>query len=390
MCAIKLRIMHNTPENNHPELPMDTLPFREYRSICDGNSVAYRPVGITDEDKYKAALEDSDTVLATLANGIVMPAFVPLDYTDGYDVPRTRALTGCDRVFLLAAPTSVIDGEIDLNSLKGGAVIVESEHSRSADDAGNLQHLFQANGMSLENGTFLDPRIEDRDYQSAFMALYGGEAYVTEGMTDPRITSLREAFTQTGLEIVPYEGLTLFDAEQLRAHPEVASQLWDLFKDRFEWLGDYHPVSMEDTQEVFESIIFSESTFVPMRFSEGKLVCAGIIMHQIEECPWIRQTTFDQIYGQDHGKGLTPMYFFGIAAYRDKKAIKNMEEVVHFHCKLAASAGINYRVLFESSNMSSLYIPSVTADYINSSGCVSLKSGIEKIAQQDYWYLKPL
>ncbi len=358
--------------------------FIQYRNACESENDAYRPVGILDIESFDAALLDGRTFTVRTVYG-VLPALVPIEYSDGYDIERVKRLTGTDDVLLLAIPPSLVDADIEIGEKT--AVLVEYASSRDVENRHTLSSHIRTKSGLVEVKEFIDPRIEEPDHRAAYMDLYAGKSK-NDISGDPDISGdIKAAFNKEDHELLPQDGLTLLNAEDLIANPNVAEELWILFKDRFEWLGDYHPVSMEDTREVFDKIIYSPNTFTPAKFVDGNLVCAGLIMHDISEVAWFTEETVEsmvKLAGEDHA----PMYFFGIAAKEDSGALHNMQEVVQFHCDLAANAGLQYLVLFESTNMSSMYIPRVTSDYVNSSKHVRFEEQLAEVRKLNYWFLR--
>lgn len=379
-------ILHTTG----PEFQSQPANFDDYREFCDQTSQSYRPVGILTPEKYELALQDPTTHVIDTTGGRI-PLIARIEYSDGYDIDRCKKLTRTQDVFLLSAPPSALTEKVNLGIPQGSAVIVESA---AIEDDANKETLL-GNISNKDNGQlaihdFVDPRIKEEDHANAYMGLYASQTRITEPtLTVPEAKgSLKSAFELKESELLPESGLTLFDSSDLKTNPQLSEALWGLFKDRFQWLGDYHPVSMEDTREVFDEIILSESTFIPAKFVDGELVCAGIVMHDISEVDWLKPATVRGLEERARDTDTIPMYFFGVAAKEgDPNAINNMQEVVHLHCDLATTAGIEYTLTFESSNMSSLYIPRVTEQYINSSSSVKLTEGITEIEELRYWFI---
>lgn len=371
-----------------PERIVEQCSFEDYRYMCDEGSDAFRPIGIIDPSKYAEALKDDTTVFIETNVGLT-PAIVGLEYSDGYDLDRCRQLTDTQKVYLLGIPVKAIEAE--LNIPINSAIIVESDSSSIDDDKRIVsEHVGIVDGDKPVCADFNDPRIKDNDHKPAFMALYAAKALNKRPNLDSesQIGNIKEAFRSTDAELLPRDGLTLFDKDDLLAHPDVVEEVWNLFKDRFQWLGDYHPVSMEDTREVFNQILFSETTFTPLKFIDGRLVCAGIIVNEMSDIDWLKDSTISAL-NSALDQGTESMYFFGIAAVQgDDDAMNNMEDVVHFHCDLSAITGKDFLVIFESSNMSSLYIPRITEQYINSSGSIQLDGSFEEIAKMQYWFAK--
>ncbi|MEI6480960.1 MAG: hypothetical protein WCO19_01510 [Candidatus Saccharibacteria bacterium] len=370
------------------ELEKRRSSFEDYRALCDLESSAFRPIGLTDPTLYELAMNDEATVLIDTENGSV-PAVFKLEFSEGFDIERCRTLACTPNVYLLGIPASLLMKPVIIP--ENSAVIVESDEKDYDEDRTHISRIFHdSKGDSVTCEDFLDPRINDSEHKAASMSIYSSLATNLRAESGGQGTNMtiKEAFNSTSGELIPKNGMTLFDRTDLLAHPEIAEELWQLFKNRFEWLGDFHPVSMEDTREVFDDIVLSETTFTPLKIVDGKIVCAGIIVNNMEDISWLKDSTISDI-NRSLDNNTKSMYFFGIAALEgDDKAIDNMQDVVHFHCKLSAITGNDFMVVFESTNMSSIYIPRITQQYINSSGVFRMDDSLTANESIRYWFAR--
>lgn len=364
-----------------------SVGFERYREICDTEEPGYRRTGLLDKDMYEKSLLDTRTILVETEVGNA-PLVVPIEYSEGYDIERCKRLTGKSDLYLLTLPPHLVQSYESFNFLgSDSAIIVES-----ADDFENLDWLKSPNPdqqmqSKLAINQFIDPRIEKEDYQPAWMGMYSARLDPVAEEASNNTGDLKKTFEHLGKPLIPANGTTIFDKKDFMHHPEVMESLWELFEDRFEWLGDYHPVSMEDKRGAFIQAVLNDETYTYLKFMNQELVCAGIFMHGTDDITWVKQDIFEAYECDEETPQLQKMYFFGISAKKDNDVTKNMEEVVHTHCELAQLAGIHYLLFFESSNMSSQYIPRVTESYVNSSNALRVAGHIQQTSRTNYGYI---
>jgi hypothetical protein len=378
---------HEMHPGTTPEIAQDVVSFEQYREVCEELSTSYRKTGVLTPEGYEAALASTETEFYSLPGTGTMPLIVGPEAMDGYDIERSKALTGKEKIHLLALPVEGITEDVALKGEYGdAAIIVETDRSKTSDAQSALPELLRQDGSRLAAYDFVDKRIEEEKHQTAWMSIYTAHVDLAEPDRPQLAGSLEDANVMMGGILRPENGLTLYTGNDLVDNPDIADELWLLFRDRFGWLGDYHPVSMEDTRELFDQLVMGPGSFVSTKFVDGKPVSAGIFMHDLQDCSeWLSQRCIQSLQSEA-GKGYTPIFFPGIAARAEN--IGSSQELIAYHSGLAAAAGIRYALSFESSNMSSTYIPRLVKEYVNDSGSLVIDGDVESKGTQDYWYLK--
>ncbi len=373
--------------------------YEAYRRVVDAFSPAFRKVGIVDKDGYGRAMRDPRTVKLCIGN-VEMPLFAPLEHTSGYDVERTERLTGQDDVYIMATPLSVLAAP-DTNVLGGGsdfrpetsAIVVETAHTETADIQEVLPDVLSEVG-DYEAGEFLDARIRNPEQRPAMMAMYETRFEAIDDAGEPlpaRDIDSFEAYKELEVEKHPATILTkLLHVDELRDNEELIDDLWDLCSDRFDWLGEAHPVSMEDTKNFFVQMVLNDDTHTIVRYNEeGKPRGLGFFMSSLEECTWLKpefqQDLTDTTKAADERMG----YFYGIAASSSEEAAHYGKDIMQMLALITNKRGGAYRLFFESTNMSSRYIPRMVSSYVGQGAGLRMAEPISKVAQIDYWYLKP-
>lgn len=378
------------------------VDFEGYRQVVDELNSAFRKTGIIDAGGYDRAMRDPRTVRLRASGdqgSIEMPFIVPLEYIAGYDTERTKRLTTEDSASMMALPLSALtapDAEIVLPESErvdfgSSAIIVETDHAETEDAMNILPQTLQSVGSFVPR-QFLDIRIKNPEQQPAAMTVYqtGFEAVDEAGQ---KISSQNMNFFEAYEEIVSTgqasHHTVLLDVHALRQNEALVEDLWELCKDRFEWLGDYHPVSMEDTKDFFMQIVLNEDTHSIIRYDkEGKPACLGFFISGLEECTWLKPSFCEAINTEAAERLEQVVYFYGIAG-KSETAAHYGQDVMQLLARIAQQMGGRYRLLFESTNMSSRYIPRMVGQYVGQGAGLEMTEPITKVAQMDYWYLSP-
>lgn len=378
------------------ETEPQTVSYEEYREHCDENSGSYRQVGILSEFEYNRAIKDPHTVLIDLADGIRAPLLVPLDYIEGYDVPRTRQLTGTNEVYLLALPPALLeDEEVDIadhfEHIGDGAVLVETAHENTQDAK---EYMLQNVLPHWQVEEFIDRQIED-DKEAAmglFSVCFEPKREIAEG--EKPLTMKEAIATELTLSVLHGETdpVQVVEATVFREFPQLEDMLWELCERRFQWLGEDHPVSMEDKHSLFKEKLYEDSTYTEVRFEktgEYDALRPGCFAFLSDGIKHVDQLSSDLKEAIDRHSGQSQeniLFFHGIVS--DASGLGYSEEIMKMASRLVNRMGRRTRVLYESTNRSWQYIPRLVEEYAEKSGVISQVEPTQKIAQQDYWFLR--
>ena len=139
-----------------------------------------------------------------------------------------------------------------------------------------------------------------------------------------------------------------FDEHELAA-------IWDLYVDRFQFLGEEHPISMEDSQPDFLSIFTDPDTTVSIKYVDGKPVCFTYFTEDFSGLYWLNVPYLEANYATAD-PSLIPVFFPGIVASKESKG-NNAREVIDLFAQGVASVGAGCRIYFENTNFSEQYVP---------------------------------
>ncbi|MEO3875037.1 hypothetical protein ABGB18_40140 [Nonomuraea sp. B12E4] len=181
----------------------------------------------------------------------------------------------------------------------------------------------------------------------------------------------------------------ILGAASLRADPRLAERLWELYGERFDWLGRHHPISMEESQATFNSALLHSDTQTLATFERGRPVCIGLFMTGLAACDWLSPEFRANLEEQAAADNENLIYFYGLAS-STKAGAAHAEEVMATFARTLWRTGKPCRLIFEATNLSSRYIPHLVGKWVHGSGYGGFAPGtsVEALAQVDFWYLK--
>lgn len=387
----KNRVEHES-ERERESLPI--ISYSEYREICDNMQPdIYRKTGIASGEEYEAARENPDTVFVEMG-GQKLPLFVTLENAGGYNLENSKRLAGRENMFALALPPELIDAEnVDIEAYlqelgDDAAVIVQTASGSTQEIKTNLSEKIDR--MGWKTGDFLDPRCP-KGRQAARISMYATrlDALDENGVLIPYKGRSLEALFVDDVSETAEEDTELITAEVLRNNEELFEQLWELHNDKFDWLGEYHPVSMQETKGFFREVVTNDRTtsYVRFDYEDGKRVpvCHGCFMEGLEEAEWLTDNFRDTIEDTENDQEKI-QYFYGIVS-KSTTSAHYAKDVMQLHSRLSKRNGGSTKMLFESTNKSSLYIPRMIQAYLGEEHSGTKATEVETISRLDYWYL---
>jgi hypothetical protein len=375
----------------HPVISYDA-----YRELCDESQPEiYRRTGIDSQENYEEALNSPATVYIEKDNQR-LPLLVSLENAGGYNIENSQRLTGKDKMFALVLPPALLnDSRIELSEYlqdlgDRAAVIVQSGADRTLDIKSRFSNDLASIGWGT--GEFLDPRCP-KGRQEARISMYETHlrALDNDGVLIPRSDErpLEDLFIED-VERTGEVDTELVTAEMIRENDGLFEQLWQLHNDRFDWLGEYHPVSMQETKDFFRYVVTNDHTISYVRFDyengERVPVCHGCFMNGLDEAEWLTddfRQEINQAAADDQEK---VQYFYGIVS-KSTTSAHYAKDVMQLHSRLSKKNGGGVKMLFESTNKSSLYIPRMVQSYLGQEHDGTKATEVQSLSQLDYWYL---
>jgi hypothetical protein len=373
------------------------VSYEEYRTLCDSlQPDVCRKTGIPSQEDYDIAQGDSRTVFMEI-DTCRIPFFTPLECVSGYNQENCERMIESKNIFVLSLPFELLEDEnIELRDYlvkldSDAAVIIETPPSRTRSVKEDISRQV-SEGIVRD---FIDPRCPI-EHQSAQISVYKAlmDALDENGELLPMDTRpLRELF----IEDVKATGNTeteLVDAARIKEDEGLFEQLWELHDDKFDWLGKYHPVSMQENKEFFRKLMNDDHTVSFVRFDtdendERVPVSLGCEI-DFAKVNWLNDRFKGDVEGGiDKEKGRIRFFYGIVSKSSPEKMLHYAKDVIGLDSRLAKRSGGRTTVIFESTNMSSLYIPRILTDYTNEEpNGVRLAQEVETLSQLDYWYFK--
>lgn len=397
---------------SHEMNDTEIVDFESYRQLCDLVD-DFRKIGIQEESSYEAIIQDERTVF-TEYGGLRMPLLAPLEYEKMYNADRCRTLSGKDKAMLLAIPLSnlrrmELDGDytIDEDTL---VVVEEFIPANTTDrlDQHDVSGLPLANVKSID---FKNPTLAASPHnETAWMAAYGFHAQPKEGpsrmyegspISDDIMQKWHELCAEKGRPELPEESSTesfLLSAQQLAQRPDIIAQLWDISQIGFgEILGDHHPVSMEFNKEFFDKQIVADNTITSIHCVNGEVVCFGFVglgmrKKQDEQSrindEWLNgdSSVLKTVAAEADASQSAFVHVHELIG-RGRRGMGYATKILNTFFEAASKTGYPYSVFFESTNLSSMYIPGLIARDLERSETMTMDSDIETLGKLSYWGL---
>jgi len=386
----------------------EVASFEEYRQLFDKDVDNFRHLGILSPEGYTEAVTNPITVMAQV-DGKTIPAIVPLSCEGGYDTTRTQYLMNRKQALFLAIPLKeVMDGALRPENIAGGhgleegfgIVVEEPANLQGASvDAYSRNDIARAirSSAPLEIGDFVDERlVRHAENRTAWMGLYDFSFEPTSetGQTLSMEQAWDEVRSRRNLPLEPAEDSNetyLYTTEELANNQKLVDDLWAISQIGFgKVLGEYHPVSMEETKEFFDQVLFTEGTYTAVRYADGAPVCFGSLTENLKDCTWLddESTAMTTILNEAAQAGEKPLYFSEIISNGEKGA-RYSPDVLNTFFEVTAVTGNAHKVIFESTNLSSRYVPLLVKRACEYSEYAQFRSGkhVRLRDKLDYWYL---
>ncbi len=377
------------PDSSETE-GLNGFSWEEYRRVCDEQALGVRKVGLLDKDLAMASIRDPRTTIVNIGKNII-PVLTPIKYAAGYDAQRCSEIARTsigedikDIYYFCLPPNSIQDGPTkekliaELSKLrKEKCAIFFDFVEADAVTQQELLDLLTQSGVQYHEVSLQDSRAEEA-YRNVSINYYkvvltSIESLDGQDTIEERPNDIYEAFSeacdQGEFEKFPNDGATLLKGQEIP--DELVDQLWDIYQNRFEWLGENHPISMEENKHEFVELLRNPQTVVCVYFVSSEPVCwtYGVLDPNAEV--WLREEFIKEHIEQDE----VPFFFPGIVAKADSIGGYS-EPTITFVAKIMAKTGKKFAVMFETTNLSEQYIPSIVEGYISNSGEMEVETPV--------------
>jgi len=380
--------------------PTEAMSYDDYRHLCDDMQPdIYRKTGLATSEDYEIAKRDERTIFFE-TDGERIPLFVPLASAGGYNIEVSQRMTETENVYAMVLPARFASSEeVDLSPYlslleSDAAIIVQSATDETDERKAEIAHKIAGGETAIHD--FVDPRLPE-EYQKAKVSIYSAELVAlddTGEMLPVSGKSFKELFEEDQAETGDMNTV-LMTAAEIRADEELFDKLWALHDEKFDWLGEYHPVSMQENKSFFKTIICDDDTLSLIRFDineDGERVpvchgCATTSLHQIE---WLTDRFSGATSERMNDQTFIQFFYEIVSKSSVEKAFGYAQDLMRLNSRLAKRRGGKGELLFESTNMSSTYIPSMVEKYVGQEpNGMQISRPVERISQVDYWFFRP-
>jgi len=387
---------------NHETYDIDIMNFDDYRELCDAVD-GFRKIGIQDEESYQTIIQDDRTVFLDTAQYKV-PLLAPIEYEKMYEKERCQAMTGKGNVMLLAVPLEQLENESEVLFELGDdtAVIVEEfvpVDGRSEVNEHDVSRLPFVNVKAID---FKNPELTRYPgHENAWMAAYRFNMEPRnnehkEYMGGALAAEVREAWSdicaESGRSPVPSDtstGTFILSTEELARRPDIVDQLWEISQFGFgKVLGNHHPVAMEFNKQFFDKQIIANNTTTGVYCVDGEVVCFGFLGLDMKNNEWLNENSHVMQNELSEAEvNRRPLVHFHELIGKGRKGMGYATHILNTLFEATSRTGYSYSVFFESTNLSSTYIPPLIERNLIRSGEMQMTSAINMIGKLSYWAL---
>jgi hypothetical protein len=378
------------------------VSFEGYRSYCDSNN-EFRKIGLQDEAAYQDALNDPTTQFINI-DGEQVPILARIKHEKMYHEARCYDMCGCSNIMLLCLPSAALEA-VKEGVVVGNdtAVIVEEFAQEDSFDVGPSHSMPELFGEDYDIIDFTNPQLVGTPHETAWMGAYdftfgsdvGKVRQYKGGNLINEVSDIWHAYALTELDQQPLpqveteniEGTFILTPEQLAERKDISEALWGISEVGFgEVLGAYHPVSMQFNRDFFDQQIIAPNTLTAVHYADGKPVCFGFISLDMEHNPWINEQSevIRERVSRAHTQQRPYIHFHELIS----SGIDGMgysTNILSTFLNIAKRMNYDFSVFFESTNLSSLYIPKIIEKEIESIDGITLKEDIAMRGKLGYW-----
>jgi hypothetical protein len=142
----------------------------------------------------------------------------------------------------------------------------------------------------------------------------------------------------------------IYSGSELMENPELLSHLWRITKHGFgSVLGAYHPVCMDVDEAFFLEHLTHPNNHIAVRYLDGKPACYGTMTQDLVLSDWMSHDILENVSPK------TKMLFSEVISGEERGAMLS-PDVTKTLADVCAMMGIEFTVLFESTNLSERYV----------------------------------
>lgn len=360
-------------ENNEQKSEYPVVDYNNYDIICNYKNDGSRRRGILSEELYGEIINDPGTIFINSGENRI-PVFIGIDQgiAMGYDSNRCKeyAKDISSEIRAMALPFHELNEDEKKQTISsllagGGGAVYFSDHNGDESSA-FAEALDKINAEHIEI-PLIDERAAKGDEQAG-LYLYMLSAEQNESRGERKKIGLAEAWEYYNQNIGPsysHDGKVVTELFIGNKVDDLqAEEMWDLYNDRFEFLGDGHPISMQDSKEGFFELLRSDSTLISATFlkdeqGQNKLTCFSYFIDDINSLYWLNQNYLKEKFtvSEDSTSYMTEIFTPGIVSSGEGSSYSSLP--LSLFTKACDEAGMSVSMLYENTNLSKKYIPRI-------------------------------
>jgi hypothetical protein len=374
------------------------IDFNNYAEVCNYQNDGARLRGILSSELYETIVEDPSTSFIKSGDRRI-PVLMDVSYGPamGYDTTKCEeyAKDLSTNIRILTLPIHELNDDeknqlASVISSSGNFALYFSDHN--SDELNALADILDKIGANHLEKPLTDSRAAKGDEQAAVLLF---SCLVEQNSSRGERKKLRLSDVQDYYEknIGPYitpdgESKTMLEMGD-KISDEEAEEMWELFNNRFNFLGENHPLSMQDSKEDFLKLLRMNSTLIASTYTKGetgnldKLTCFTYFIDDMGSLYWLNQRYLAEKFSTQEGREyVTDIYTPGLVSSGMGRSYSALS--IGLYAKAGDESGLSTNVLFENTNLSKKYIPRIVNSAIKNSCKYSNLTPSYEVDKEEY------
>jgi len=354
-------------------LECPVVDFNSYADICNYRNDGSRRRGILSEESYDEIVGDPGTSFINSSNCRI-PVLIDVKHglAMGYDASRCKEYAEelSTDVKILTLPVHELN-EDEKNQLADilatsadKCALYFSDHNN--DESIALGEMLDKVGVRHTEKPLVDHRAAKGDEQAGLF-LYSCSTEQSEGRGERKRLSLRDVQDYYDKNIGPFitpdgKTETILNMGD-RISDQQAEELWLLYDNKFDFLGEGHPISMQDSREDFLKLLQSDSTLLAATYAkeenvDDKLICFTYFNDDIDSLYWLNQEFLNEKFASSGTADyITNMFTPGLVSAGLGRSYASLP--IKVFTRACDESGLSSSVMYENTNFSKSYVPRI-------------------------------
>jgi len=359
-----------------------TIEYNQYQDLCNNNNTGSRRRGILSGELYQEIIADPNTCFIESINKRI-PVLMDIVYglAMGYDSERCKDSSGklyaTAKILTLPIHELSNDQKNQLANLfmkNGEIALFFSDHNNEESSA--LCEILNKVGLRYTEKPLVDTRAARGDEQAGLF-LY---SFVIEQKKERRavrklqLIDVFDYYSNIIGPVVTADGdavTTLQMGDKI--NDAEATEMWNLYNNKFDFLGENHPISMQDTKEDFLELLRSESTLIALTRTKddngdlNRLTCFVYFIDEIDYLYWLNQEYLRKIIvsASEKCENISDIFIPGLVSSGVGQIYSLLP--LGLFIKTGDEMGMSACVLYENTNLSKKYVPRIVNSSIRQS-----------------------